>query len=131
MISDIQAEEIKIFWEELASNSAQFAELFYMHLFDRYPDLFAMFSSGLHKQQVTFIYMLGRLIEKPNDPQILALLRAIGLRHERHGILPEHYPFIREALLAALAEAKPHDWNSEIERAWIHLCTQVEQAMTR
>jgi hemoglobin-like flavoprotein len=130
MINDFQAKEIRLFWEELASNSAQFAELFYIHLFDKYPDLFAVFSSGLHKQQHTFIHMLGRLIENPNNPKTLTLLRAIGLRHERLGILPAHYPFIREALLKALSEAKPLEWTPEIERAWIHLCMQVEEAMT-
>ncbi|MBP7510325.1 MAG: hypothetical protein KA981_00270 [Bacteroidia bacterium] len=130
MISEVQTLELKVFWREIESNSAQFAELFYLHLFDWYPDLFAIFSSGLNKQQTTFVRMLSKLIEDPNDPKTLLILKAIGLRHLSFGILPEHYPFIRKALLVALSEAKPDMWNSEIERAWIHLCSHVEQEMT-
>jgi hemoglobin-like flavoprotein len=53
-----------------------------------------------------------------NLDAIVPKLRDLGERHVAYGALPEHYPVVGQALIAAMAEVAGDAWKSEHADAW-------------
>ena len=49
---------------------------------------------------------------------LIPVLRTLGSQHIMRGVLPEHYPVVRDALVQTLSGALGDKWNDEVELAW-------------
>jgi hemoglobin-like flavoprotein len=47
----------------------------------------------------------------------------------KYGVLPQHYPMVRNSLLKSLESFLDEDWTVEMEQAWIEAYTAVTQLM--
>lgn len=85
------------------------AREFYQRLFDRYPQVRALFSTDPAVQRARLMESLDTVIAFLDRPQEQArYLAQMGARHVRYGALPEHYPIVSrllaEAVVAVLAD---------------------------
>ena len=49
---------------------------------------------------------------------IRKVLVELGARHRGYGVLPEHYPLVRQALIDTLRAAFGQEWTPELETTW-------------
>ncbi len=64
-----------------------------------------------------------------NLEAIVPTLMELGVRHERYGVMPEHYPVVGEALLGAMAEIGGTRWLPDHTAAWTAAYQVVQEAM--
>ncbi len=111
------------------ADRVELSRRFYEGLFASHPELRAMFPEDLTELRRKFVDMIVVVIDSAIGPAT-RLLEEAGARHAGYGVLPEHYPVAREALLTALRESHPAG-DPELERAWAALLDAVIAAMLR
>lgn len=91
-------------------HGAQLVERFYQDLFERSPELRALFVD-LERQRTSLLATLVVLRRSLRDlPALLPALRGLGARHAAYGALPEHYPLVAELLIDAMARTAGPQW---------------------
>jgi hemoglobin-like flavoprotein len=106
------------------------APRFYDNLFRADPDLRLMFSTDPVIQQEKFTDELEMIVVAIAD--LGAFLRragALGARHGGYGVRASHYPLVRDALLATLAEVLDGYWTAAHAQAWRVAYDMVAEAM--
>jgi hemoglobin-like flavoprotein len=118
-------------FEKIKPRAIEFSDRFYQILFQRHPALKGMFRHvSLELQQKKLIASLGLIVENLRNPDELTLaLKSLGARHLEVGTFAEHYPLVGSALLKALAEYLPEDWNPELEQAWSQAYHLISETM--
>lgn len=110
--------------------SGPLGQLFYGRLFQRDPELRALFRGDVRVQGKKFTDMLTALAEGMGDlDQHRASLVAMGLRHVGYGVKPEHYERTAEALLWAMAQCLESEFTPEVRSAWRALISEVAVMM--
>ncbi len=101
------------------SKDDTFPARFYDVLFERHPEVRAMFHrSTPGAQRKMFAQKLMSIIDAFEEPAKLAReAAAVGGSHENYGVTPEMYAWVGEALIQTLAEACGDAWTVEAERA--------------
>lgn len=95
------------------------AQRFYDRLFARHPELRVMFPADMSAQHKKLTDSLKAIIDNLRDPlNTQALLEQLGHKHLDFGVKPEHYPWVCEALIGALAESAGPHWTGELEAEW-------------
>jgi hemoglobin-like flavoprotein len=108
------------------------ATSFYDNLFRNHPELRALFPTDIEQQKAYLMTALALMVKHVDNMATLEpSLRDLGRRHVKYGAKPEHYPMVREAVLAALAEASGTGWTAELEQAWAEAIDTVSAAMLR
>lgn len=81
------------------------ALVFYQELFRIDPTLRHLFRDDISGQGRKLMEMLGAVLRLLDDPaRLVPILEELGLRHVGYGVLPAHYPIVRQALVAMLRQ---------------------------
>ena len=108
----------------------RFARAFYDQLFERRPSARCLFPEDLDPQRGLLLAEILRLARAASDlPSFLERARELGRRHQRYGVRSDDYPFVGEALIAALAEVIADQWDPEVEAAWRRTYCLISEAM--
>ena len=90
-------------------------DLFY---FKNEEDLYN--TTGLKKHGLAVVNMVGTAVAGLHDlDSIVPTLQALGKRHVKRGILPEHYPVVGQALLDTLEAGLGAGYTPEVKAAWV------------
>lgn len=109
----------------------EFSASFYQKLFTYHPELKLLFANtDLVAQEKKLIASLALIVENLHNPEELTnALKSLGAYHHQIGTLPEHYPYIGQALIETFAEYLDRDWNREVERAWTDAYNFISEIM--
>lgn len=93
---------------------------FYEILFERYPQVRAMFGGQVSaRQQQMLTKALSAVIDHLEDGAWLGeTLRGLGARHVDYGVRDEQYAWVGECLLATLEEVAAEAWTPRVAQAW-------------
>jgi hemoglobin-like flavoprotein len=102
------------------SRDDTFPTKFYVRLFDAHPQTRLLFHrSSPGAQNKMFAQKLAAIVDHIDDPTwINRELHVLADNHKRYGVTAEMYPWVRDALLATLAEACGDAWTAAAEQAW-------------
>jgi len=118
----INAEQIHLVQTSFAKVlpiSDQAAVLFYDKLFDIAPQVRPLFKGDMAEQGRKLMAMLNTVVNGlGNLNSIAPAAQSMARRHVDYGVLPEHYAFVGEALLYALAEGLKTDFTPAVKQAW-------------
>ena len=99
---------------------ANIAKCFYADLFLRAPDLRRIFPREMGPQQDKLNDMIATLVRESHRGESLSgPLRNMAIRHVAYGARPEHFPFLRDALVHALRTQIPGGLVQAEVEAWI------------
>lgn len=109
----------------------RFVDRFYRRLFERAPELRALFeATSMPRQHEMFLNQLAWTVrELRNLPSLLENLAELGERHRAYGVRPEHFPPAAAALLDALAETLGAEFDVESRAAWTQSIQSLAAAM--
>ena len=126
-------EEIKIVrhtWMNVAKEDGpDIGELFYSHLFERYPNLKLIFKHSTPSYSRWFVTMMNCLVNKLNDPNVIHDARSLGKKYAENGIKDEHYEYMREAFFWALRKKLGDQWNPTVMVSWIWFYSTISFIM--
>ena len=105
---------------EIASNSKEFARVFYQNLFLDYPQVKKLFVNTKIEQQekklmTVFVITISNL---HNVVYLKKLLESLGKRHLKYGVGLEHYRFFGNTLIKTLKAFLNSKWTEELENSW-------------
>ncbi|MET0903493.1 MAG: globin domain-containing protein [Acidimicrobiales bacterium] len=108
----------------------RFARAFYDHLFERRPSARCLFPEDLELQRSRLLQEIMRLVDAASDlPSFLERARELGRRHQGYGVHADDYPFVGDALVAAVAVVAADQWGAEAEAAWRRTYVLISEAM--
>jgi len=115
----------------VAPDKEKFAEAFYERLFTTFPHTRQLFAKADMKQQqaalMSAIALVVAGVEKGDN--LAPVLRALGERHEKYGVKPEHYALVGQALLETFGAFLGPQWTSAYLDTWTQAYTVVSQGM--
>jgi hemoglobin-like flavoprotein len=92
---------------------------FYEILFDRYPQVRALFGTDTTHQSKMLASALVAVMDNLEDASWLSsTLTAMGRKHVQYGVTNEMYDWVGASLLATLAEVAGRDWTPALEAQW-------------
>jgi len=107
-------------------------ERFYGRLFERYPNLRAMFPTDMSQLQKKLLDTLAWVVANLENPtQVQSTLAELGARHQQYGAAAQHFPIIRDELLAAMAEVSGEHWSATLEADWRTAIDLISRQMLR
>lgn len=116
----------------LTTDPDALASRFYAKLFDRFPQLRAMFPADMTVQRGKLMQTLDWVIGNLDRPsEIRPAVAALGQRHVGYGAKPEHYPPVRDALVDAMAEIAGKDWSRDLDADWRQAIDLLAEMMLR
>lgn len=129
MSLDIQLLETS--FAKIKDRSVAFSDSFYNKLFTVHPELKILFKNvELAAQEQKLMASLTIIVENLRNPEQLTLaLKSLGAYHHEVGTIPEHYPFVGQALLETFAEYLGDEWNWSTEQAWLEAYNLISKTM--
>jgi len=127
-------ERIRASFALLAPQLDRLTESFYERLFAARPEVRALFRADMKSQRQHFAAALSLIVRN------LTMLDALegsfiqlGADHARARVRPEHYPVVRDAILASMAEALAITgaWTPELADDWRQLIERIATHMLR
>lgn len=117
------------FWH-VSRMGQETASMFYDRLFEIAPQTRLLFPSDLEEQGTKLMSMLGSIVARLHDHDVLfPLVADLGSRHVAYGAQPEHYQAVGAALMAALARTLGDRFTPEVEAAWQSAFDALAQTM--
>jgi hemoglobin-like flavoprotein len=108
----------------------RFARTFYDHLFAHHPSARCLFPEDLDLQRSRLLTEIMRLVAAVGHlPSFLERARELGRRHQGYGVRADDYPFVGEALVAAVATVAGDQWDAEADAAWRRTYLLISEAM--
>ncbi|MCF0050577.1 globin domain-containing protein [Dyadobacter sp. LJ53] len=121
---------IKNSWSQVIAQPDNPAVLFYENLFAEAPYLISMFHSDLEQQQAKFSAMITYMVmHLQTMPDIQTQIEAMGKRHAKYGVKPEHYALVGKVLINTLETTLGDYWDMETAEAWTNLYDVWASAM--
>jgi hemoglobin-like flavoprotein len=115
---------------ELDRHGDDFARRFYTALFERHPTARRLFPPDMRAQRDKLVDELLALVACADDlATFLARARRIGARHQRVGVHAADYPFIGDALVAAVAGVATDGWTAQADAAWRRMWALIAEGM--
>lgn len=113
----------------LGDRQAEFSNSFYQNLFADYPQVQPLFTHTDMKEQANKLFAsLVLVVQNLTNPDVLSpVLTALGTRHIKYGVLPEHYPMVGGTLLKSMAITLEELWTDDMAKAW----TEAYQAIVK
>ena len=127
----LNVELLESSFSQIKDQEAEFSASFYTNLFADYPIVKPLFTTThMEEQQKKLFKSLVLTVDSLRKPDVLtSVLKGLGTRHVKYGVLPEHYPMIGSTLLKSLASGLQEAWTSDTEQAWIEAYAAVTQLM--
>ena len=116
---------------KIKPDAIAFSASFYNRLFFLHPELKILFK-GIDRtaQEKKLVTSLAVIIENLYNPEQLTMaLKSLGAYHREVGTIPEHYPFIGQALVETFAEYLGNEWNAETQTAWLEAYNLISEIM--
>ena len=115
----------------LLNDEDHFAEVFYQKVFDKAPQVRALFEKNMMSQGRMLTHMLGGIVYALSRPEYLHLgLDKLGRDHVRYGVKNEYYPVVRAALLETIEEELGEHYTPLARFAWENALDLVIKLMT-
>lgn len=106
-------------FELVAPRGQELIDTFYNRLFAAHPSVRGMFPPDMTKQKQHLLAAVGLVVKHADDLGSLDKpLMDMGARHVNYGVRPEHYPIVRDTMLAALAEIAGPAWTPQLAGDW-------------
>jgi hemoglobin-like flavoprotein len=107
-----------------------FAAAFYDRLFDAHPETAALFPTDLTAQRARFVHEFSVLVAALRDLEAFERrARPLGRRHRDYGVRVEHYGFVRDALVATIADRIGAAFTTDDRAAWTRAYNLVAELM--
>ena len=117
-------------WRFARRGHKDLAKRFYERLFRAAPGVRPLFPDDLRAQRRKLDDMLETLVHGlACINTVMIELSALGQRHAEYNAEPEHYPVVRDTLIATLREAVGDRFTAEHERAWEETLNLVADVM--
>ena len=118
-------------FNKIKPHAIAFSASFYQRLFIYHPELKPLFEkTDKISQEKKLIASLALIVENLSNPEELTnALKSLGAYHHEIGTLPEHYPYIGQALIETFAIFLDRDWNQEIQQAWLDAYNLISEIM--
>jgi hemoglobin-like flavoprotein len=133
--ADVTPEQIRLVqnsFDRAFSAFPQLTELFYAELFKIAPHVRPMFPDDLAPLRRKFVDMLVSIVGLLDRPDMFSsLVEALGKRHARYGVKPEHFTPVGIALISALRTALGERFDEVTAAAWGTLFVEVRRVMER
>jgi hemoglobin-like flavoprotein len=127
-----QIELVQNSWHHITTNVTHAGEIFYGRLFEKNPQLRAMFSTDVKEQSRKLINIITFAVKKLNNlGEVVGDVQALGRRHGKYGVQPSHYVIVADSLLWTLEKGLGDDWNEEVKQAWTRLYTILAEIMMK
>jgi len=131
-MNPIAIANIRASYEAISPRLDRVVERFYSELFRRRPEVRRIFPTDMARQKEHLAAALAMLFRNLENMEGLEpSLMSLGAQHVAFGALPEHYPVVRDCLLAAVAEVAAPAWSSQLEDAWREAFNRVCSAMLK
>lgn len=105
---------------------------FYAILFERHPELRALFPRDIEPVQCRMRAALAVCVARLHEPETLAHeLTRLGRMHAERGVKAAHYPLACEALVEAMRRISGAEWNAELEHDWRETLRAICATMLR
>ena len=125
-----QIELVQNTWGFVLTNTKEAREIFYDRLFTIDPSLRSLFKTDVQSQSALLIGMISFAVKKLNNiGEIVADVKALGVRHKNYNVKAEHYGTVAEALLWTLEKGLGEQWNEETKTAWVEVYTLLATTM--
>jgi hemoglobin-like flavoprotein len=109
----------------------QLTERFFSILFSKTPAVKPLFADvdlpSLCKMLNRALAVFMHHVESID--QLEPYLISLGKKHAGFGVRPDHFSHFQEALLEAMAETAPEEWDSETASAWDELLGVISAIM--
>jgi hemoglobin-like flavoprotein len=113
-----------------AEHGTELADLFFARLFSEHPELRTMFPADMTAQKKKLVDTLSMVIEHLQRPQVVrARIEHLGMAHRNYGAKPEHYPYVAQALIGAMAETAGSHWTGDLQGDWTVAIRLIALAM--
>ena len=120
-------------WKSLAPNGAAVGATFYRRLFEMDPTLRPLFARVTMDDQIhKLVTMLDLVVHWLDLPErLVPVLKQLGERHFRYGVLDDHYTKVGAALLGTLEEELGDKFTPELRSAWTEAFLLISSLMRR
>ena len=128
---DIQL-ELQRSLDYLLENEDDFAHLFYSKVFQKAPQVRALFNKNMTAQGRLLTHMLEGIVYSMSRPEHFDMgLKLLGESHIRYGVKQEYYPVVLEALLETIRETLGEMYTGDLMRAWEDALTLITSEMKK
>jgi len=95
------------------------AALFYRRLFDVAPSLQPLFRGDMTEQRRKLMQMLTAAVKGLDQlDQLVPVVKDLGRRHARYGVVDAHYDTVGSALLWTLEKGLGSAFTADVREAW-------------
>ena len=117
----------------IAERADAFSARFYDHLFVIDAGAARLFTGvDMTVQQWKLAQTLGVLVQALDDlDTLLPAVAALGRRHTRYGVLPQHFDSVGAALLQAFVDTLGHRFTPAVRAAWTHAYSLIAEEMQK
>lgn len=117
--------------EVVTQNAPDLIARFYATLFERNPQLAALFGRrSAEAQERMLLEAIVAVVDHLEDSAWLnGTLRALGAKHVAYGVRDEMYPMVASALIDSLRSASGDRWDDATAQAWTGALTFVAETM--
>lgn len=94
---------------------------FYEILFERHPEVQALFSRNAREAQARMLQdaVVAAIDHLEDAAWLTTVIGQVGAKHVEYGVTAEMYPWVGEALVATMAEHCGDRWTAAHEAAWV------------
>jgi NAD(P)H-flavin reductase/hemoglobin-like flavoprotein len=121
---------LKESWALVEDVQDRVAGHFYARLFLSHPQLRDLFPIQMDMQRNRLLGAIVTAVQNFDDPETMdEYLRSLGRDHRKFYVTPEHYGYVKVALLDALRTMAGERWNSLYEQAWSDVYDLISRTM--
>jgi nitric oxide dioxygenase len=114
----------------LVHEDTEMVSRLYELLFERHPEVRAMFPDDMTAQVHRFVTEIEAFaVAMPDLRAVEERASQLGARHVRYGVRPAHFPFVRDALLDVLAERLGDRFGPAHRTAWTRAYNLMAEIM--
>jgi nitric oxide dioxygenase len=116
----------------IAPRAQELVDTFYDMLFAAAPAVRPLFPTDMNKQKAHLLAAVGLVVKHADALDALAEpLAQMGERHRTYGARVEHYPVVRDTMIAALAKTAGAAWTPQLAADWTSALNAVAGAMLK
>ena len=117
-------------FRSMTDRGTELADRFYTRLFSEHPEVRALFPANMANQKRKLLETLTLIVENLRSPGVTRpRIDLLGVSHVSYGARPEHYAWVQQALVLAMAETAGQEWSSELHADWQSAINLVAAAM--
>lgn len=103
----------------IAPRAQELVDTFYNNLFAAAPAVRPLFPSDMRAQKGHLLAAIGLVVKHADNLNALAEpLQQMGARHVKYGAKPEHYPVVRDTMVASIAQITGKPWTPQLAADW-------------